>query len=452
MEIPYDGCESDCAASCTSEDTPLDAPSCNQTDDIDFGLTDGQLIDKRRSSLCKECLEQDKDSGIEYSGEDSFILPDKELVTKIINQVEFYFSNENILKDPFLLKHVRRNKEGYVSLKLIATFRKVKTFTKDWRIVAYSLRQSTNLEVNELNTKVRRVDPLPNHDETTPSRTIILHNLTFEKVTMENVGDLVSKFGDVVLIRILRPGLAVPSDMKELKKFMTKHPEFAETVCAAVEFEKQQYASNALKELNSKKDWRGVRAIPLVEKSEKTSVSAPPSNAKQLKDVPAKKESIRNAPIKKRKNKKGSDASQKVPHGRRSEDHTSCSESEQFSPEIRRRSSGSVSSGYISSSPRFFGDYFERRNSSGSRQNTNATNSPATPRRASCMARPTRALSGLSESECSSPWVQRRLMAARENSSGNLHSRTLVPEGVLRLPYGPDGSNGFQKPRTVMVL
>ncbi len=62
--------------------------------------------------------------------------------------MEFYFSDANILKDAFLLKHVRRNRQGYVSLKLITSFKKVKSLTKDFRAVAYSLRQSDKLEVS----------------------------------------------------------------------------------------------------------------------------------------------------------------------------------------------------------------------------------------------------------------------------------------------------------------
>ncbi len=61
--------------------------------------------------------------------------------------MEFYFSDANILKDAFLLKHVRRNRQGYVSLKLITSFKKVKSLTKDYRVTAYSLRLSEKLEV-----------------------------------------------------------------------------------------------------------------------------------------------------------------------------------------------------------------------------------------------------------------------------------------------------------------
>ena len=69
--------------------------------------------------------------------------------------MEFYFSDANITKDKFLLKHVKRNKEGFVSLKLISSFKRVKHLTKDWRQVAVAIeRKSKRLEVNDLKTKV----------------------------------------------------------------------------------------------------------------------------------------------------------------------------------------------------------------------------------------------------------------------------------------------------------
>ena len=100
------------------------------------------------------------DGDHERSAGGDFPIPDDDLRDKIIKQVEFYFSDANILKDSFLLKHVRRNKMGYVSIKLITSFKKVKTLTKDYRVVAFSLRQSVELEVNDEGTKVRRNKPL----------------------------------------------------------------------------------------------------------------------------------------------------------------------------------------------------------------------------------------------------------------------------------------------------
>jgi la-related protein 6 len=44
----------------------------------------------------------------------------------------------------------------------------MKSMTKDYRVVAFSLRHSDKFEVNEEGRKVRRKDPLPEFDETTP--------------------------------------------------------------------------------------------------------------------------------------------------------------------------------------------------------------------------------------------------------------------------------------------
>lgn len=63
------------------------------------------------------------DSGIEDA---TFEVPDAQLAAQIVEQVEFYFSDAHILKDAFLLKHARRNRDGFISLKLITSFKKVR--------------------------------------------------------------------------------------------------------------------------------------------------------------------------------------------------------------------------------------------------------------------------------------------------------------------------------------
>lgn len=56
---------------------------------------------------------------------DAWSPPVAELRQKITVQLENYLSNENLAEDAFLLKHVQRNKMGYVSLKLLTSFKKV---------------------------------------------------------------------------------------------------------------------------------------------------------------------------------------------------------------------------------------------------------------------------------------------------------------------------------------
>lgn len=54
-----------------------------------------------------------------------WIPPSSELKSKIAAQLEYYLSDEHLEADAFLLKHVQRNKMGYVSLKLLTSFKKV---------------------------------------------------------------------------------------------------------------------------------------------------------------------------------------------------------------------------------------------------------------------------------------------------------------------------------------
>lgn len=193
-------------------------------------------------------------------------IPDDELAAQIVSQVEFYFSNDNILKDAFLLKHVRRNKEGFVSLKLISSFKRVRQLTRDWRVVGYAIRQtsSSGIQVNDIGTKVRRLEPLPVFDETMPSRTVVATDLPAEKLTIECVSELFSKCGDIALIRILRPGGTIPADVRQ---FFNKHPELHERECALVEFTESEAARVA-------QQLEGIQTFEMVAPKKKTGKKA----------------------------------------------------------------------------------------------------------------------------------------------------------------------------------
>ena len=70
------------------------------------------------------------------------------IIIILIVQVEYYFSNEYLTRDAYFLRQIRRKREGYLSMKLITNFKKVRKLVKDPRITSYCLRQSTTLQVN----------------------------------------------------------------------------------------------------------------------------------------------------------------------------------------------------------------------------------------------------------------------------------------------------------------
>ncbi|KAH3834303.1 la-related protein 6-like [Dreissena polymorpha] len=409
--------------------------------------------------------------------EPEFVAPSDELRDKIINQVEFYFSDENILKDAFLLKHVRRNKMGYVSIKLVTSFKKMKSLTKDYRVVAYSLRQSDKLEVNEEGRKVRRKNPLPEYDETTPSRSVVAINLPMENPTIENIAEMFSKCGEVALIRILKPNKPIPQD---IKKYSNKHPEIGTSTCAVIEFEKHEYAQKAVETMTDKEDWkRGMRVVVLAEtkkKNEKTTKD----NARESHEGGGGGDDT--------KRKKRGGKKHKNKHLDAAQDDSSCySSGSDYDPPTRSSLSPNNFDGNKlspSNSPRSSPRSSPMTSPRSQRRRVQHGKSPLAEHSPNGSPRPSPRSSpessrkrydnssGGDNSSPSSPWVQRRLKAAQEiNMSPLAVSPSGSPmfarrgadgprkladlDGVVRQPKGPDGTRGFHlgrgKPRASTI-
>jgi len=272
--------------------------SRKESTDSGIGSTSGSSSRKTSttSSINASIVEEPSEDTIKE--ETPFTEPDDELCEKITQQVEFYFSDANITKDKFLLKHVKRNKEGFVSLKLISSFKRVKHLTKDWRQVAFAIKKCSKLlEVNDLETKVRRLAELPPYDETTPSRTVVILNLPMERPTIEGVAEIFAACGEIVLVRILRPGNPIPADIKQ---YVAKHPEMQTKVCALVEYQLTEYAQKAVKELNEEEEDKmkvmELTATPLKNGNKKIEARklAEKQAALQAKVGPQRKYSLQN--------------------------------------------------------------------------------------------------------------------------------------------------------------
>uniref|UniRef100_A0A8B9SBI3 La-related protein 6 n=1 Tax=Apteryx owenii TaxID=8824 RepID=A0A8B9SBI3_APTOW len=187
----------------------------------------------------------------------SYSTPDPQLVRRIVSQVEFYLSDENLAKDAFLLKHVQKNKMGFVSIKLLTSFKKVKYLTRDWRLTLYALQFSELLEVNEEGTKVRRRIPIPESLlSIPPSKLLLAWDLLpqeqsvlppLQKNFIETITRMFSPFGAIASIRILRPGRKLPSDVR---KYTSRYPELLTKCCALVEYESLESARKAFEDLN----------------------------------------------------------------------------------------------------------------------------------------------------------------------------------------------------------
>ncbi|NXQ52284.1 LARP6 protein, partial [Anthoscopus minutus] len=171
--------------------------------------------------------------------------PEPQLVRRIVAQVEFYLSDENLAKDAFLLKHVQKNKMGFVSIKLLTSFKKVKYLTRDWRLTLYSLKFSALLEVNKEGTKVRRRLPIPEYLLSVPPSKLLLawelqpREQELQETFLETITRMFSPFGAIASIRLLRPGRKLPADVR---RYSARFPELLSRCCALVEYESLESA------------------------------------------------------------------------------------------------------------------------------------------------------------------------------------------------------------------
>uniref|UniRef100_V5GQ78 La-related protein n=2 Tax=Anoplophora glabripennis TaxID=217634 RepID=V5GQ78_ANOGL len=82
--------------------------------------------------------------------------PLPQLKQMLSQQLEYYFSRENLANDTYLLSQM--DNDQYVPIWTVANFNQVKKLTKDIKLITEVLRESPNVQVDEEGVKVR-----PNH-------------------------------------------------------------------------------------------------------------------------------------------------------------------------------------------------------------------------------------------------------------------------------------------------
>ncbi|XP_041995986.1 la protein 1-like [Salvia splendens] len=102
---------------------------------------------------------------------------DDETAREVIRQVEFYFSDNNLPRDNFLMKTISESEDGMVSLSLLCSFSRMKGHLSlgdvkpedvsevTVQAVAETLKTSTFLKISDDGKKVGRVTELPKPEE-----------------------------------------------------------------------------------------------------------------------------------------------------------------------------------------------------------------------------------------------------------------------------------------------
>jgi len=186
-----------------------------------------------------------------------------ELRDKIVKQVEYYFSDENLPTDEFMLNFVKKNKQGFVPVGVIASFRKMKKLVQDHSIIEAALRTSSKLVVSSNGKRVRRLHPLPCSElNDAKKRTVLVENLPLG-FSMESIQEKFGTVGKVMNITIHDPHAVGECAGSKKTDFMLSNK-----VHAIVEYEAVEAAEKAVTTLNDERNWRtGMRVILLAKRS-----------------------------------------------------------------------------------------------------------------------------------------------------------------------------------------
>lgn len=454
------------AIQAAEDEEPDEEPSANT---IELNTGSGSDDDIER---------HDKSSGAGTSGgeleEESWQPPDPELIQKLVAQIEYYLSDENLEHDAFLLKHVRRNKLGFVSVKLLTSFKKVKHLTRDWRTTAYALQHSNLLELNDEGRKVRRKTTVPVFaSESLPSRMLLLSELkrwpelgvalggegsnggvgtgpTQQERLMELLLKAFGNYGSIASVRVLKPGKDLPAD---LKKLSGRYSQLGTEECAIVEFEEVEAAMKAHEAVGGEGGGRGPLGLKVV------LIGTKPPKKKVSKDRPQE-----DAAGGMRKSRSLNSRVRELQyHGDDSAASSSETESNPTSPRLARKSRSCNKLSPTSAGPNHLSPVVSPRTSPWSSPRA----SPSTQRKTHHSGKsplisegrlspePGRRWADYSSDSSltpsGSPWVQRRKQVASQESSPvgspmlgrKIQNADGLPPGVVRLPRGPDGTRGF---------
>ncbi|PKI67985.1 la-related protein 6A [Punica granatum] len=187
------------------------------------------------------------------------VLTGDDLKQRIIKQVEYYFSDENLPTDKYMLNLMKKTKEGFVPIGVIGSFRKMKKLSRDHAFISAALKESTFLVVSPDGKKVRRLNPLPVVEVRDHKLfTVLVENLP-EDHSVENLKKIFGEVGKVKKISIHDANATEETKKGNRALYRSK-------LHALVEYEATEAAEKAANTLNNEEDWRNGMRVKLLKR------------------------------------------------------------------------------------------------------------------------------------------------------------------------------------------
>jgi len=196
-----------------------------------------------------------------------------EATQKIVNQVEYYFSDINLATTDHLMRFINKDPEGYVPISVVVAFKKIKALVSSNAQLASILRNSGKLVVSEDGKKVKRVHPLTEPDmEELQSRIIVAENLPDDHCH-QNLMKIFSAVGSVKTIRTCQPQTSNGGATSASRTAKGDGMLFSNKLHAFVEYESIESAEKAALELNKEGNWRHGLRVRLLRRPAKPAQS-----------------------------------------------------------------------------------------------------------------------------------------------------------------------------------
>lgn len=102
----------------------------------------------------------------------------EEVRIRALKQVEYYFSDENLVRGKFLQQQIIKSAEGWVHMSVLVKFNRLAEICNDWKLLGKLLKKSSShvIEVSDDKQRVRRIGNKP-----------------FLKKSTENIAQLVAR-------------------------------------------------------------------------------------------------------------------------------------------------------------------------------------------------------------------------------------------------------------------
>ncbi|KAK3035399.1 hypothetical protein RJ639_032927 [Escallonia herrerae] len=194
----------------------------------------------------------------------------EEATQKILNQVEYYFSDINLATTEHLMRFISKDPEGYVPISVVASFKKIKALVSSNSQLASVLRNSTKIVVSEDGKKVKREVPLTESDmDELQSRIVVAENLP-EDHCHQNLMKIFLAVGSVKSIRTCIPQTSNGGASSASRTSKTDGMLLNNKLHAFVEYESVELAEKAVAELTEEGNWRnGLRVRLLLRRTSK---------------------------------------------------------------------------------------------------------------------------------------------------------------------------------------